>query len=75
MLYQSLGNMPQGIPNGLALLQDPALNKGTAFTEKERNSLRLRGLLPPHVHSQEEQATRVMTNLRKQFDNQRKDVT
>ncbi len=58
----------QGMPTGLALLQDPSLNKGTAFTEKERNALGLRGLLPPHVLSQEEQAARVLMNLRKLSD-------
>ncbi len=53
---------------GLALLQDPTLNKGTAFTEKERDALGLRGLLPPHVLSQDEQVTRVLTNLRRLSD-------
>jgi malate dehydrogenase (oxaloacetate-decarboxylating)(NADP+) len=52
------------IPTGAALLRDPLYNKGTAFTEKERDALGLRGLLPPHVHTQDEQARRVMTNLR-----------
>ena len=37
---------------GAQLLHDPALNKGTAFTEKERDVYRLRGLLPPRVNSQ-----------------------
>ena len=37
------------VPRGIALLRDPALNKGTAFTEAERDALGLRGLLPPHV--------------------------
>ncbi len=46
----------------------PTLNKGTAFTEKEREALGLRGLLPPHVTSQDEQATRVLVNLRKLSD-------
>jgi malate dehydrogenase (oxaloacetate-decarboxylating)(NADP+) len=41
------------------------LNKGTAFTERERDALGLRGLLPPHVHSQEEQAHRILANLRR----------
>jgi malate dehydrogenase (oxaloacetate-decarboxylating)(NADP+) len=49
---------------GLALLRDPLLNKGTAFTEQERDALGLRGLLPAHVLTMEEQATRLMTNLR-----------
>jgi malate dehydrogenase (oxaloacetate-decarboxylating)(NADP+) len=49
---------------GMALLRDPLLNKGTAFTEQERDALGLRGLLPAHVLSMEAQAERVMTNLR-----------
>ncbi len=52
------------LPRGLALLRDPLLNKGTAFNERERDALGLRGLLPAHVLSLEEQAKRVLTNLR-----------
>jgi malate dehydrogenase (oxaloacetate-decarboxylating)(NADP+) len=51
-------------PRGLDLLRDPLLNKGTAFTREERNALGLRGLLPPHVLTQDVQAQRIMTNLR-----------
>ena len=51
-------------PRGVALLRDPLLNKGTAFSEQERDALGLRGLLPAHVLSMEEQAARVLTNLR-----------
>jgi malate dehydrogenase (oxaloacetate-decarboxylating)(NADP+) len=51
-------------PRGMALLRDPLLNKGTAFTEQERDSLGLRGLLPAHVLSMEAQAERALTNLR-----------
>jgi len=50
---------------GLALLRDPTLNKGTAFSDEERDALGLRGLLPPHVCSQEEQIARVLENLRR----------
>src|SRR3954471_24930765 len=50
--------------HGLALLRDPLLNKGTAFTEQERDALGLRGLLPAHVLSMEAQGERVLTNLR-----------
>ena len=49
---------------GMALLRDPLLNRGTAFTEQERDALGLRGLLPAHVLSMKAQAERVMTNLR-----------
>ncbi|HEY0081831.1 MAG TPA: NAD-dependent malic enzyme, partial [Pyrinomonadaceae bacterium] len=50
--------------SGIDVLRDPLLNKGTAFTQQERDALGLRGLLPARVHVQEEQANRVMTNLR-----------
>src|SRR6185503_17351049 len=53
------------LPSGVTLLRDPALNKGTAFTERERDALGLRGLLPPHVLSQDEQVERVLDNLRR----------
>ena len=51
---------------GLDLLQDPRLNKGTAFTERERDALRLRGLLPPRVFTLEQQLERIMENYRAQ---------
>ncbi len=53
------------LPRGSALLNDPLLNKGTAFTEVERDTLGLRGLLPPRVFSIEEQVERVMGNFRR----------
>jgi malate dehydrogenase (oxaloacetate-decarboxylating)(NADP+) len=55
---------PCDLPRGMALLRDPLLNKGTAFTEAERDALGLRGFLPAHVFSMQAQADRVMTNLR-----------
>jgi malate dehydrogenase (oxaloacetate-decarboxylating)(NADP+) len=55
---------PSDLPRGMALLRDPLLNKGTAFTEAERDALGLRGFLPAHVLSMQEQAERVLTNLR-----------
>ncbi len=53
------------MPFGIKLLHDPAWNKGTAFTEEEREKLGLRGLLPPRVHTQDSQVIRVRENLRR----------
>lgn len=55
---------PVPFPRGTKLLHDPLLNKGTAFTEIERDALGLRGLLPPHIHTQDEQMARFMDHLR-----------
>jgi malate dehydrogenase (oxaloacetate-decarboxylating)(NADP+) len=46
------------------LLRDPTYNKGTAFTEEERDNHYLRGLLPPVILSQELQVERILHNLR-----------
>jgi len=46
------------VPRGIDLLDTPALNKGTAFTEEERKEFGLQGLLPPHVETLDEQAVR-----------------
>jgi malate dehydrogenase (oxaloacetate-decarboxylating)(NADP+) len=51
---------------GIDLLQDPRLNKGTAFSDRERDALHLRGLLPPRVFSVEQQLERIMENYRAQ---------
>ncbi|MBV8642160.1 MAG: NAD-dependent malic enzyme [Verrucomicrobia bacterium] len=53
------------LPRGVEILHDPCLNKGTAFTERERDTLGLRGLLPPRIHTQDEQVDRVLANIRK----------
>jgi malate dehydrogenase (oxaloacetate-decarboxylating)(NADP+) len=52
------------VPRGVRLLHDPLRNKGTAFTEVERDALGLRGLLPPHIHTQDEQMARFLAHLR-----------
>ncbi len=49
---------------GVKILHDPMRNKGTAFTDAERETLGLRGLLPPRVHSPAEQELRVLGNIR-----------
>lgn len=43
---------------GLALIRNPLLNKGTAFSPQERDLFELNGLLPAHHESIEEQLTR-----------------
>jgi malate dehydrogenase (oxaloacetate-decarboxylating)(NADP+) len=63
-----------GLSRGLQLLQDPALNKGTGFSERERDALGLRGLLPNMVLSQEQQVERFLVNLRRLSDDLEKYV-
>jgi malate dehydrogenase (oxaloacetate-decarboxylating)(NADP+) len=60
--------------HGAALLRDPLLNKGTAFSEEERDALGLRGLLPANLLSIEQQAQRVIENLRRLPDDLEKYV-
>jgi malate dehydrogenase (oxaloacetate-decarboxylating)(NADP+) len=62
-------SMAVGAQHGIDLLHNPVVNKGTAFAEEEREALGLRGLLPPHVHTQEEQVMRVMENFHRKPSN------
>ncbi len=50
---------------GVDLLHDPMLNKGTAFTDAERDALGIRGLLSPRVTTQAAQLTRVLDSFRR----------
>ncbi|HEY0251322.1 MAG TPA: oxaloacetate-decarboxylating malate dehydrogenase, partial [Kofleriaceae bacterium] len=43
---------------GIDLINNPRLNKGTAFDDRERDTFGLRGLLPPHIGSLDLQVTR-----------------
>ena len=69
MQSESVGRTPPPLapwfPRGVTLLQNPELNKGTAFSAAERDALGLKGLLPPHVCSQGEQVSRVLGNFRR----------
>src|SRR5712671_5270171 len=51
---------------GPDLLSNPLLNKGTAFSDSERDVFELHGFLPPHVGSLEDQIERRMEALRAQ---------
>jgi malate dehydrogenase (oxaloacetate-decarboxylating)(NADP+) len=48
---------------GPELIQDPSLNKSTAFTEAERQSLGLIGLVPDVIETEDLQLRRVLTQL------------
>lgn len=50
--------------SGFDLLNRPLLNKGTAFSEAERDMFHLHGLLPSHVGTLDEQLTRRLKALR-----------
>src|ERR1700741_4880631 len=58
MKYSRKLNLPAGL-RGMDLLDTPVWNKGTAFEDRERLALGLRGLLPPQVETLQEQAVRV----------------
>jgi len=49
---------------GYELLANPLLNKGTAFTETERDMFDLHGLLPPNIGTLDEQVSRRLQVLR-----------
>ena len=46
-----------------SILNDPFLNKGTAFTQEERKELGLIGLLPPYIQTIEEQAAQTYAQM------------
>ncbi len=57
--------------SGYDLLLHPRLNKGTAFTETERDAFSLHGLLPPHIGALKDQSARrlkVFANLTTAFE-------
>jgi len=48
---------------GYDLINSPRLNKGTAFSDHERDVFELHGLLPPHVGTLDEQVERRVNAL------------
>ena len=46
-----------------SILNDPFLNKGTAFTQEERKELDLIGVLPPYIQTIEEQAAQTYAQM------------
>jgi malate dehydrogenase (oxaloacetate-decarboxylating) len=52
--------------SGYDLLNQPRLNKGTAFTDGERDTFALHGLLPPHIGTLDEQRIRRMKAIESQ---------
>ena len=55
--------------NAHDILNNPFLNKGTAFTMEERSKLGLIGLLPPHVQTIEEQAKQTYAQMQTKANN------
>lgn len=63
------GQFLQTSLTGRALLEQPLLNKGSAFTEAERREFGLTGLLPPGVSAPEVQLARIYGNYRQKTSN------
>ena len=55
--------------NRIDILNNPFLNKGTAFTMEERKELGLIGLLPPYVQTIEEQAAQTYAQFQTKVNN------
>ena len=66
-LQQTASNKVRQISlSGFNLINYPRLNKGTAFSDHERDVFGLHGLLPPHVGSLHEQMERRIKAFREQ---------
>ncbi len=61
----AVDGLPEDFPRGFDLLHNPLLNRGTGFTDEEREAFGLCGLLPPRVLSLDDQAARILENSRK----------
>lgn len=55
-----------------SILNDPFLNKGTAFTQEERKELDLIGLLPPYIQTIEEQAAQTYAQMQTKVNDSEK---
>ncbi|EAE6285916.1 NAD-dependent malic enzyme [Listeria monocytogenes] len=51
------------VKSGFDYMNNPLLNKGTAFSEEERANYQLEGLLPPIIETIEQQAVRIETQI------------
>ena len=65
---RALADSIRSLPKGVALLEDPISNRGTAFTPDERTRLGLDGLLPPVVETLEQQCARAFEAYRRKGD-------
>jgi malate dehydrogenase (oxaloacetate-decarboxylating) len=81
--YDALGSREAHLPEmkpitttlrGQALLREPLLNKGTAFSLEERGRLGLNGLLPPQVKTLEQQEERAYGQYLRQPDDLARNV-
>src|ERR1700755_136000 len=59
---------------GRQILNDPRLNRGTAFSYPERHALGITGLVPPAHVTLDQQVARVYARYKRQPDNLQKNV-
>src|SRR3982751_1232721 len=65
---KELGRAGEALPvslTGYLLLDNPTLNKGSAFSQEERRGFGLLGLLPSHTSTIDEQSARAYENYRR----------
>ena len=54
---------------GTEIIHNPLWNKGTAFSQYERDQLGLRGLVPPGIKTLDQQVKRVLRHMDREEDN------
>lgn len=64
-IHPTTGDVVETHLTGQMLLENPLLNKGSAFPENERDEFHLLGLLPPHVSQMEDQLARTYENYQR----------
>ncbi|HYM49906.1 MAG TPA: NAD-dependent malic enzyme [Candidatus Limnocylindrales bacterium] len=72
--YRVTGSGIETSLRGHAVLHEPFINKGTAFSLEERAALRLTGLLPPAIKTLDQQAGRAYQQFRRQPDDLARNV-
>jgi malate dehydrogenase (oxaloacetate-decarboxylating) len=74
-LWRDLDGAWRTTLRGRQVLADPRINKGTAFSDRERHDLGLTGLIPAAHFTLDDQAARVYAQYQRQSDDLARNIT